>query len=96
MRMTGAISRKTFSTSSLGGTVNLDDLAHSISAVSNHALIQRLSQLLLDWKLDKRTILYILLALAVGFVIGRYRASRAASFQNHGEALLSRVALTNT
>ena len=79
--------------------MNLDDLAHGISAVSNHAVILRLSQLLHDWKLDKRTILYILLALAVGFVIGRYRASRAASFQNRvqnrGEALLSRVALTN-
>lgn len=78
--------------------MNLDDLAHSISAASNHAAIQRLSQLLLDWKLDRRTILYILLALAAGFVIGRYRASRAsraASFQNRGEALLSRVALTN-
>lgn len=75
--------------------MTLDDLAHSISAVSNHAVIQRLSQLLLDWKLDKRTVLYILFTLAVGFVIGRYRASRAASFQNRGETLLSRVALTN-
>ena len=75
--------------------MNLDDLARSISAVSDHAVIQRLSHLLLDWKLDKRTLHYILLALAVGFVIGRYRASRAASFQNHGEAVLSRVALTN-
>lgn len=78
--------------------MNLADFAQSISAVSNHPVIQRISHLLLEWKLDKRTILYILLALAVGFVIGRYRASRAsraASFQNHGEALLSRVALTN-
>lgn len=75
--------------------MNLHDLAHSISVVSNHTVIQHLSQLLRDWKLDERTILYILLALAVGFVIGRYRASRAASFQNRGEALLSRVALTN-
>jgi hypothetical protein len=71
------------------------DLAHSISAVSNHTVIQHLSQLLRDWKLDERTVLYILLALAVGFVFGRYRASRAASFQNRGEALLSRVALTH-
>ena len=75
--------------------MSLDDLAHSISAVSSHVVIHRLSQLLLDWKLDGRTILYILLALAVGFVIGRHRASRAASLQNRGEALLSRVALTN-
>jgi Nuclease-related domain len=63
--------------------------------VSNHTVIQHLSQLLRDWKLDERAILCILLALAVGFVIGRYRASRTASFQNYGEALLSRVALTN-
>jgi len=61
-------------------------------------VVQRLSKLALDWTQDNRTVLYILLALAVGFVIGRYRASRAsraASFQNRGEALLSRVALTN-
>ena len=31
----------------------------------------------------------------MGFVIGRYRAYRAATFQNRGEALLSRVVLTN-
>lgn len=77
--------------------MNLDDLARGISAVS-HAVVQQLSHLLLDWKLDKRTLLYIFLALAVGFIVGRYRASRgssAPSFQNHGEALLSSVALTN-
>lgn len=74
--------------------MNLDNLTHSISLVSNHAVVQRLLQFLLDWKLDKRTILYILFALTVGFVIGRHRTSRASSFQNRGEALLSRVALT--
>ena len=83
------------SAQTLGGTVDLDDLAQSISALSDHAVVQRLSQLLLDWKLDGRTVLYILLALAVGFVIGRYRAYRASAFQNRGEALVSRVALTN-
>jgi hypothetical protein len=72
-----------------------DDLAHGISAVSNQTVIQHLLQLLRDWKLDERALLYILFALAVGYVIGRYRASRAASFQNRGEALLSRVALRN-
>ena len=75
--------------------MNLDDLAHSISAVSNHTVIQHLSQLLRDWKLDERTILYILLALAVGFVIGRYRAYTVYAFQNRGEELLSRVAQTH-
>jgi len=78
--------------------VNLGDLVQSISAVSNHAVIKRLSQLLVDWKLDERNILYILLALAVGIVIGRYRASRASSassYQNCSEALLSRIVLSN-
>ena len=77
--------------------MNLSDLASSVSALSSHAVTQHLSQVLLDWKLDKRAGLYIFIALAVGFVIGRYvatRLSRAASFQNRGEALLSRVALT--
>jgi hypothetical protein len=67
--------------------VDLDSVAQSISD-----LIQRLSQLLLDWTQDNRTVVYVLLTLAVGYVIGRYRAS---SFQNRGEALLSRAALTN-
>jgi Nuclease-related domain len=75
--------------------VDLDSLAQSISALSDHAVVQRLSRLLLDWKQHDRTLLYILLALAVGFVIGRYRAYRPSAFQNRGEALLSRVALTN-
>jgi hypothetical protein len=82
----------------LGSTVDLDDILQSISALSNHPAAQRLSQYLLDWNWDDRTALYILLALAVGFTIGRhraYRAYRASEFQNHGEALLSRVALTN-
>ena len=73
--------------------MDLDDLAQSISALSDHTVVQRLSQLLLDWKQADRTVLYILLALAVGFVFGRYRAS---AFQNRGEALLSRVALANS
>ena len=42
-----------------------------------------------------RTALYILFALAVGFVIGRYRASRSSAHQNRGEALLSRVVQAN-
>jgi hypothetical protein len=85
----------------LGSTVDLADLAQSISALSDHAVVQRLSQLLFDLKQDDWTVLYILLALAVGFVIGRYRAyrvyhgDRASAFQNRGEELLSRVALMN-
>ena len=71
--------------------MDFDDLAQSISALSNHPVLQRLSQLLLDY----RTVLYIILALAVGFVIGRHRAYRASVFQNSGEALVSRVARMN-
>jgi hypothetical protein len=41
-----------------------------------------------------QVVLYILLALAVGFAIG-ISASRVSQFQNRGEALLSRVALTS-
>jgi len=66
--------------------------------MSLNEIIQRLSQLLLDWKLDQRTLVYIFLALAVGFAIGRIRSARGsvvASFQNRGEALLSRVVLSN-
>lgn len=71
--------------------MDLHTLAQSLGRT-----VQRLSQLLPDWK--QHAILYILLALAIGFAIGRYlagRAYRSSSFQNHGEALLSRVALTN-
>jgi Nuclease-related domain len=66
--------------------------------MSSHTVIQHLSQFLRDWKLDNRTLLYILLALIVGFAFGRYRAShasRTSSYQNRGEALLSHVALAN-
>jgi hypothetical protein len=81
----------------LGGTVDLDDLVQSISALSDHAVVRHLSQLLFGLKQDDWTVLYILLALAVGFVIGRHRAYRAYgyAFQNRGEALLSRVVQTN-
>ncbi|MBL8351566.1 MAG: NERD domain-containing protein [Burkholderiaceae bacterium] len=61
-------------------------------------VIHRLSQLLLAWKLDQRTLVYIFLALAVGFIIGRRRGQRGSlteSFQNRGEALLSRAVLSN-
>ena len=79
----------------LGGTVDLDDIAQRISVVSSDEVVQRLPKLLLDWTQDNRTALYILLALAVGFVVGRYRASRASAYQNRGEALLSHVVQTN-
>jgi hypothetical protein len=78
--------------------MDLDNLAQRISALSNDALVQRLLKLLLDWKLNDRFVLYLILALAVGFVIGRYQASRVSrtsAFQNRGEALLSSVVRAN-
>lgn len=70
-------------------------MTRSISAVSNDAVVQRLSTLLLDWAHDNRAVLYILVALAVGFAIGRYRAYRAYAYQNRSEALLSGVVQKN-
>ncbi len=78
--------------------MSLDQFAQSISALSNSAAVQRLLHQILDWKRYDRTLLYVFLALAVGFVIGRYRANRSrreSAYQNRGEALLSRVALKN-
>jgi hypothetical protein len=71
------------------------NLSHSISALSNHAVVDRLSKFLLDWNQHYRALPYILLALAVGFIVGRYRANRASLIQNRGEALTSRAALAN-
>jgi len=78
--------------------MDLDSLLKSISALSHHAVVQRLSQLFHNWKQYDKTLLYIFLALAVGFLIGRYRAYRAYrafAFQNRGEALVSRLVVTN-
>ncbi len=78
--------------------MDFNQLAQWISAVSNSAVIQHLHKFLFGWKPDGGAVLYILLALTVGFVIGRYRASRsshASTYQNHGEALLSRVVQMN-
>jgi len=59
--------------------------------------VQRLPKLLLDWIQHNRTALYIFVAFAVGFVIGRYRAalaSLASGYQNRGEALLTHLLQT--
>jgi Nuclease-related domain len=62
--------------------------------MSIQSVIRDVTHLLQEWKFDERAIPYILFALVIGIVIGRYRAFRAAAFQNRGEALLSRVLLT--
>lgn len=75
--------------------MDLYTLAQNITVLSGRA-VQHLSHLLPDWR--QHAIIYMLFALAVGFIIGRYRARRAyrsCAFQNRGEALLSRVALAH-
>lgn len=58
-----------------------------ISALSNHGVVQHL----IAWTQDNRTVLYVVLALAFGFLVGRYRVYSASTFQTPGEALVSRV-----
>ena len=81
--------------------MDLDDLAQRIATLSDHAVVQRL----LTWTQNNRTVLYVAVALAFGFVIGRCRAYYAATtssfaalrhrgrrlFQTLGEAQVSRV-----
>jgi hypothetical protein len=79
----------------LGVTVDLDGVAKSISDLLDHEVVDRVSQLLHDWKQGDWTVLYILVALSVGFALGRYRASRASEYQNRGEVLVSRAVRRN-
>jgi hypothetical protein len=57
------------------------------------SMIEHLWQGLPDWR--QYALLYVLVAGGVGFVMGRYSAHRAGSFQNSGEALLARAVLKN-
>ncbi|HET7621961.1 MAG TPA: nuclease-related domain-containing protein [Gemmatimonadaceae bacterium] len=70
--------------------MDLDDFAQRTPALSDHAVVQ----LLIDWTQNNRTVLYVLLALAFGFVIG-LRHGRRRLFQTRGEALVARVVRTN-
>ena len=87
--------------------MNFDDLARSVPALFNHLAVQPLAHFFLGLRKGDRTVLYVLLAatLALGFLIGRRRRrtfrSRHAptfqtfqTFQNSGEALVSRVLLS--
>ena len=76
--------------------MKFDDLARRLLALGNDLAIQPLTQFFHRLDQRDRTVLYVLLAIAValGFAIGRRRATRARrgfAFQNHGEALVSRV-----
>ena len=81
--------------------MNFDDLARSVSALFNHLAVQPLAHFFLGLRKGDRTVLYVLLAaaLALGFLIGRrrrrtFRSRHAPTFQNSGEALVSRVLLS--
>lgn len=73
--------------------MDLHTLAQSIVGLTDRGTVQRLSQLLSDWR--QHAVLHILIALAGGFVLGRYRAYRVVKFQNIGETHLSRATLQN-
>jgi hypothetical protein len=75
--------------------VNINDLKHSILELLNHEVIQRLSHVFMGWKPEGQIIIYIFLALVIGFMLGRYRRFHGASFQNRGESLLSRIVLAD-
>jgi hypothetical protein len=76
--------------------VNFDNLARSLAALFKHFAAQPLAHFLHGLSKGDRAVLYVLLAaeLALGFLIGRrrtFRLGRAPTFQNKGEALVSRV-----
>lgn len=58
-------------------------------------MIQDLLQIGLDGNQNGKIVLYLLLSLVIGYLIGRYRVFRTSTFQNSGEALLSSVLLMN-
>lgn len=56
-------------------------------------MLQHLTQYIPGWQ--QYALLYVIVAIGVGFAVGRFRARRVFSFQNQGEALLSRALLKN-
>lgn len=77
--------------------MNFNDLTRSVSALFNHFAVRPLAHSFHVLSKGDRTVLYVLLgaALALGFLIGRRRRTfhlrHAPTFQNSGEALVSRV-----
>src|SRR4051812_21963841 len=72
-----------------------DNLTHGKGVAANHSLTQHQWSHVHNWAPDENAILFLVLALILGYLIGRSRASRATSFQNRGEALLSWKLLAN-
>jgi hypothetical protein len=88
--------------------VNLDDLAQRVVDLVNDLALVPLKQFILGLSAADRSVLYVLLAVAVvlGFILGRRRGGHAGgyrtfgawrfpTFQNGGEALVSRVLLAH-
>jgi len=88
--------------------VNLDDLAKRISALFTDVALRPLKHFYIGLNAGDRSVLYVLLATAavLGFVLGRRRTARIRghktfgawrfpTFQNRGEALVSRVLLSH-
>ena len=77
--------------------MDLDDLAQSVTALFNDAVVKPLSQFFLRLRLDDWMVLISLLvgAVVIGYVLGRRRAYHETVFQNRGEALVSRVVQEN-
>ena len=78
--------------------MDFDDLARTIWVRLNELAVAPLMQFFRSLDQTERTVLFALLAAAatIGFVIGRRRSARrrwgrSPSFQNRGEALVSRV-----
>lgn len=84
--------------------MNLDDLPGSAWAVLQNQAIQPVTRFILGLDAGERSVLYVLLAIAalLGFALGRRRTVRTGgyrawgawrfpTFQNTGEALVSRV-----
>jgi hypothetical protein len=76
----------------------VEAFAQRISVVAGDEVVQRLPELFLEWAQGNETALFILFALVAGYIIGRYRASRASRasrYQHRGEARLTRVVRKN-
>ena len=88
--------------------MNLDDLAHRIWTLFHDRALQPLKQFFLGLSASDRSVLYVLLAAAaaLGYILGRRRTGRIGghanfgawrlpTFQNRGEALVSRELLSH-
>jgi hypothetical protein len=79
-------------------TLDLSNLVQSVAANISHLVTHGLAQPIFDLKHSGGMLLYVLLALAVGFVFGRWCTGLVRhrfAFQNHGEATVSGAVLAD-